>query len=54
LDHKLDFLTSLVDNLLFLFFNLGIFYAIYWAFREDSRMVKEEKEKRKNLYHKNI
>tara|TARA_R110002072_G_scaffold133173_3_gene273624 strand:+ start:482 stop:622 length:141 start_codon:yes stop_codon:yes gene_type:complete len=44
----LALVSSLVANLLFLGFNLGIFYAIYWAYKEDSRIKEEQKNITKN------
>ncbi|PCJ31192.1 MAG: hypothetical protein COA93_11365 [Alphaproteobacteria bacterium] len=49
LDLKLTFLSNLIANLLFLFFNLGIFYAMYWAYKVDLKIEKETKPKQQNL-----
>jgi len=44
----LTFFTNLIANLLFLFFNLGIFYVMYWAFKEDNKIEKEIKAGNRN------
>jgi len=46
----LTFISGLVANLLFLIFNLGVFYAMYWAFKEDLKIEKEQKALTKNNF----
>ena len=41
------FIKGFINNLLFLSFQLGIFYAMYWAFKEDVRIRKNAKSKKK-------
>jgi len=50
LEWSLEFLSDLINNLLFLTFNLGIFYAMYWAYKQDQQ-VKTKTNQPKNNRH---
>jgi len=42
---------GIIANLLFLLFNLGVFYTIYWAYKKDNEIAKEEEEEKNKSQH---
>lgn len=37
-------LSNLINNGIFLFFNLAVFYTIYWAYKEDEKLEDNNKQ----------